>query len=102
MTRSPVHIDVFTSQRISPDEKSLWTVGDTATAADGYLVGPAFFDPQVNGFGGVDFQDPHITSEALEHVVAGVRRAGCSHFLLTLITNSAEFLEEQFARIGGF
>lgn len=64
-----------------------------------YLVGPALFDPQVNGFAGVDFQDPDLDAGALERATAEVRRAGCAHFLLTLITASPAFLEAQLRRV---
>lgn len=75
-----------------------------AIAADGggapcYLVGPALFDPQVNGFGGVDFQNPDITLEALEHAANELRRAGCPQMLATLVTAAPDALTEQFRRI---
>lgn len=63
------------------------------------LVGPALFDPQVNGFAGVDFQDPQLDRDALEWAVLQIRRAGCAHILLTLITHPAGFLETQLARV---
>ncbi len=102
MTTTPVCFDVFTYQRISPDEDSLWKIGPAVSPSGCYLLGPAFFDPQVNGYAGIDFQDPDLTCEALEHAVNEIHRAGCSHFLLTLITSSPELLEERFRRIGGF
>jgi N-acetylglucosamine-6-phosphate deacetylase len=102
MTSVPACFDVFTYQRVSPDGSALWSIDPTESPSGRYLVGPAFFDPQVNGFAGVDFQDPGISREALEHAVSEIHRSGCSHFLLTLITSSPEFLEEQFRRIGGF
>lgn len=97
---TPGDYDVFTHQRVLHGEGSFWTAGARESATGHYLVGPAFFDPQVNGYAGVDFQDPDITREGLEHVVTEIRRAGCSHFLLTLITGDPLFLEEQFQRIG--
>ncbi len=74
-----------------------WRVDDGSAGA--YLVGPAFFDAQVNGFAGVDFQDPNLTADALEHAARALQRAGCSHFLVTLITAEAGFLEQQCRRI---
>ncbi len=101
MTVAPVYFDVFTYQQITPEEGSLWSIESPESSLGRYLVGPAFFDPQVNGFAGVDFQDPDITREALEHAVARIHRSGCAHFLLTLITSSPEFLEEQFRKLAG-
>jgi N-acetylglucosamine-6-phosphate deacetylase len=71
-------------------------------AAEAYLVGPAFFDHQVNGFGGVDFQSPELTREGLESAARELQAAGCAHFLVTLITADEEFLESQCRRIDEF
>ncbi len=102
MTTAPPCYDVFTFQKISPDEKSLWCIGPEQCSPESFLVGPAFFDPQLNGYAGVDFQDPDLTREALEHAVEEVHKSGCAQFLVTLITSSPEFLEEQFRKIGKF
>jgi N-acetylglucosamine-6-phosphate deacetylase len=76
-----------------------WRLGDGKAAS--YLVGPAFFDPQVNGYGGVDFQDADVSAEALEHAVLELRKAGCAHLLMTLITAAPDFTRDQLARLGG-
>jgi N-acetylglucosamine-6-phosphate deacetylase len=59
---------------------------DEATPTD-WWVAPALVDLQVNGFAGVDFQDPAISVEGLLAAVRGLRRAGCTRFLLTLVTD---------------
>lgn len=66
-----------------------------------FLVGPALFDPQVNGFAGVDFQDPDLSREGLEYAASEIRKAGCSHFLLAVISAPSGFLAEQLRRIAG-
>jgi N-acetylglucosamine-6-phosphate deacetylase len=50
-------------------------------------IAPALFDPQINGFAGVDFQRDNLTVEQLLTAVRGLRAVGCSRFLLTLITD---------------
>lgn len=50
------------------------------------FVAPALFDPQLNGYGGTDFQQDNLGAEALRQAVACLRRDGCASFLLTLIT----------------
>jgi N-acetylglucosamine-6-phosphate deacetylase len=60
------------------------------------LVGPAFFDPQVNGYAGADFQDPNLTRDALEHAVRALQQVGCAHLLATLVTAAPAALTEQF------
>lgn len=50
---------------------------------------PGFFDLQVNGFAGVDFNEP-CTPEQLHFAVEAQRKTGVTRFLPTLITSSAE------------
>ncbi|MEN6624614.1 MAG: N-acetylglucosamine-6-phosphate deacetylase [Candidatus Sumerlaeia bacterium] len=63
------------------------------------LIGPALFDPQVNGFVGVDFQSPFITLDELEYASEALARCGCSHYLITIITDGADALTDQFRRL---
>lgn len=94
MTR---YYDAFTGQPMLAAPENAWRLGDRESEA--WLVGPAFFDPQVNGFGGVDFQQPGLTRDGLEHATRELQTHGCSHYLLTLITAPSEQLEAQFRRI---
>lgn len=57
-----------------------------------------FFDHQVNGFAGVDFQQPELGADALDRALSALR-ARETRILLTLITAPIEQLERQFARI---
>ena len=50
-------------------------------------IAPALVDLQVNGFAGVDFQRDDLTMEELLAAVRGLRAAGCTRFLPTLITD---------------
>ncbi len=54
----------------------------TATRAQG------FFDPQVNGYAGVDFQQDHVTEADLLRATAGWGGDGGGRLLLTLITDA--------------
>ncbi len=47
---------------------------------------PGLFDLQVNGFGGVDFNDPACTPEDLHRAIVALRATGVTRFLPTLIT----------------
>ena len=58
----------------------------SAPPADDLWVAPALVDLQVNGYAGVDFQRDDLTVDDLLTTVRGLRAAGCSRFLLTLIT----------------
>lgn len=45
-----------------------------------------FFDLQVNGFAGVDFNDPACTADQVHEAAAAMRRTGVTQFLATLIS----------------
>ncbi|MBL9134240.1 MAG: N-acetylglucosamine-6-phosphate deacetylase [Verrucomicrobiales bacterium] len=49
---------------------------------------PRLFDPQVNGYAGVDFQQDHLGSDDLQRAAAAWRRDGGDAFYLTLITDA--------------
>jgi N-acetylglucosamine-6-phosphate deacetylase len=51
---------------------------------------PGLFDFQVNGFGGVDFNNPLTTKEDMIRAIKAVRTTGVTRFLPTLITSSFE------------
>ena len=92
-TESLVNIDVENRKvmRIEPfQEGSPCDFG----GVDRYLC-PGFFDPQVNGFAGVDFNSPHLTPEGLRHAARSLASAGIARFLPTLITSSQEKMIRQ-------
>lgn len=51
---------------------------------------PGFFDLQVNGFAGVDFNDPRCTADDLGRAIEEQRATGVTRFLPTLITSAWE------------
>ena len=56
-----------------------------------------FFDPQVNGYAGVDFNGKDLTGEQLHHAARSLAASGVTRFLPTLITASHERLLRQLA-----
>ena len=50
-------------------------------------IAPTLIDLQINGYAGVDFQQDGVSADDLLRAVHGLRRDGCEHFLLTLITD---------------
>jgi N-acetylglucosamine-6-phosphate deacetylase len=56
------------------------------------LIAPAFFDVQVNGFAGVDFNSPGLSSDAIWHAIRRLREKGVVLFCPTVITHSFEHL----------
>lgn len=57
------------------------------------------FDLQVNGFAGVDFQQPDLTVEDLERAAVALHAHRTTRILLTLITDHIDALCAQLARI---
>src|SRR4029079_2868044 len=51
---------------------------------------PGFFDLQVNGFAGVDFNTPGCTGEQLQHATEAMTATGVPQYLPTLITSSLD------------
>jgi N-acetylglucosamine-6-phosphate deacetylase len=49
---------------------------------------PGFFDLQLNGYGGVDFNDPAVTSEDVSRALDALQDTGVTRCLPTLITSS--------------
>ncbi len=58
-----------------------------SSAPEDLWVAPGLVDLQVNGYGGVDFQQDDLTAGDLLKAVRQLRSAGCTRFLLTLITD---------------
>ncbi len=92
--------DALTGRRLQEPPADAWRLDDGK--ARSYVVGPAFFDPQVNGYAGVDFQHPDLTLEQFEGAIREMQRDGCAHFLPTLITAAPEQIEDQFRRLADF
>ena len=61
-------------------------------------VAPALFDLQINGYGGVDFQNDTCDEAALLAATQALRRDGCPRYLLTLITHPWPQLLARLAR----
>ncbi len=72
---------------------------DFAPGPTGEWHVPPLFDVQVNGFAGVDFQAADVREDRLLHAVRGLRRAGCTRFLLTLITDRWEAMLGKLRRL---
>lgn len=53
---------------------------------------PALFDFQVNGFGGVDFQQDGLTSAAWDQAMTALHRHGTARIFATLITDDVDRL----------
>lgn len=52
------------------------------------FVAPGFFDLHVNGYAGVDFQNPALTADELAHASREQLRRGTTQFLVTIVSES--------------
>jgi N-acetylglucosamine-6-phosphate deacetylase len=63
---------------------------------------PGFFDLQVNGFAGVDFNASGTSDEELERAAEAMRATGVTRFLPTLITSSLQSFAACARRLAEF
>jgi N-acetylglucosamine-6-phosphate deacetylase len=63
------------------------------------LTAPGFVDLQVNGFAGVDYNDPGVTSEAVAGSIQRLFQTGVTRFLPTVITGSKERMAGALGRL---
>ena len=54
------------------------------------IESPGLFDLQLNGYGGVDFNDPTVTPEAVSGALDTLVGTGVTRCLPTVITSSFE------------
>ena len=66
------------------------TVRERSNGDDGLWVAPGFIDLQVNGFAGVDFNDPEAPLEEIARAIRELRSTGVTRFFPTVITGSVE------------
>jgi len=97
-TESPISILVEHGKivQVSPYQKG--TPCDFG--GDDLFLCSGFFDPQVNGFAGVDFNSPYLFPEGLHRAALSLASTGVTRFLPTLITSSHEKMVRQLRIIG--
>src|SRR5262245_21510286 len=62
---------------------------------NGQWVAPGLFDLQVNGYAGVDFQQDNLSIDSLLVAARALRKAGCTRFFVTLVTDDWSRLMER-------
>lgn len=73
-------------------------------ALNGAIISPGFIDVQLNGCGGVQFNDTAeaVTVETLEIMQKANEKSGCTSYLPTLITTSDELMKQGIAVMRGY
>ena len=61
-----------------------------ADIAGDLMLAPGFVDIQVNGFAGVDFNDPHVSVSDVEKAIATILATGTTRCLPTVITGGPD------------
>ncbi len=64
-----------------------------------HYIAPGLIDNQVNGYAGIDFSDPALTTEGLVYAAQALWETGVTTFFPTLITNSHENLLKIFTTL---
>ncbi len=78
---------VDTGQPIAIDfDAAIQSVDPTETDPGNLYVAPGFIDLQVNGFAGVDFNDPNSSIEQIGHALDVILATGVTRCLPTVIT----------------
>ncbi len=86
-----LHMEGENISRIEP-----LTNGSTVKKVDPDLyIAPGFFDPQVNGFSGIDFNGKDLTPDDVHRAAQAISATGVTTFFPTLITASFERLLHQ-------
>lgn len=62
-------------------------------------LAPGFIDLQVNGYGGIGFNDPQLTIDQVERVSQAMEQFGVTRYLPTCTTDSLELLGRSLAMI---
>src|SRR5579862_9833953 len=62
-------------------------------------LAPSLFDLQINGYAGVDFQNPALLPGDLRRAIDALREGQTHRILLTLITDEVDALAHKFAQI---
>src|SRR5579871_1787498 len=66
------------------------TAVEPAPDAGGLYISPGFIDLQVNGFLGVDFNDPKCTLEQIARSIRGIFATGVTRLYPTVITGGPQ------------
>jgi len=92
------HYQTGESQRIVCADGVIQSIEPSTDAAERWMA-PGIFDPQVNGYAGIDFQRDSLTEADLLKAADGLRTDGCPRWLLTLITDDFDKLITRLAHL---
>jgi N-acetylglucosamine-6-phosphate deacetylase len=91
--------DTLRPVRIELAGPNIGRISAAADAADLPLVAPGLVDLQINGYGGIEFNDPELTLDKVRKVALSQDRFGVTRFLATCTTDSYDVFHHSFATI---
>ena len=80
-------------------EAGVITALQPAASPSSLWLAPGFIDLQVNGYGGIDFNNPATTTAQIAQAIRRLWATGVTHLLPTVITGSHEHIAACFAKL---
>src|SRR5688500_1597567 len=91
--------DTLRPVRIELEGPRIARIAAADDAPDLPLVAPGLVDLQINGYGGIEFNDSQLTVEKVQHVAVAFDRFGVTRFLATCTTDSYDVFHHSFSTI---
>jgi len=91
--------DTFRPVEIAIDAGRISRISPIEDRPDLPLVAPGLVDLQINGFGGIEFNDPKLTIEKVRQVALSQDPFGVTDFLATCTTDAHDVLRHSLATI---
>ena len=91
--------DTLRPVRIELDGAKIARISAAEDASDLPLVAPGLVDLQINGYAGIEFNDPQLTLEKVQKVAVAFDRFGVTRFLATCTTDGYDVFHHSFATI---
>jgi N-acetylglucosamine-6-phosphate deacetylase len=85
-----IGIETFGGTAVQVTFDSTISTVEPVSQADGLYLSPGFIDLQVNGFLGVDFNDPKCSPEQIARSIRALFATGVTRFYPTVITGSPD------------
>src|SRR5438552_6289147 len=91
--------DTLSSVALEIEGERIARIAPAIEQPDLPLVAPGLVDLQINGFGGIEFNDPELTLEKVAQVALSQDRFGVTAFLATCTTDGHHVLAHALSTI---
>src|SRR5258708_17777363 len=93
------HLATGDAFRLSWRDGILTELAQAPSAPDDLWVAPGLFDIQLNGYGGIDYQNDELTPEQVVQSIRALNRDGCTRIFFTLVTDAWPKMMARLKRI---